>query len=87
MCRKHRPSQEANNSSDGQEIPRILWNPKVYQNVHYSQPPVPIRGQSNFSNFDTNTMHCQPPVTFAQHNVTRFLESTEESHLAQKMTL
>jgi hypothetical protein len=32
------PSWEANSFSATQEIPRILWNPKV----HYSPPPVPV---------------------------------------------
>jgi hypothetical protein len=36
------PSSEANRFSASQEIPCILWNPKVHSRTHKSQPTAPI---------------------------------------------
>ena len=41
------PSSEANQFSASQEIPRILWNPKVYCCIHKCPPPVLILGHTD----------------------------------------
>ena len=42
---QHSPSWKANKFSASQEIPRILWYPKVYYLSHKGPPPVPVLSQ------------------------------------------
>jgi len=48
------PSREAYQFSASQEIPHILWNPKVHHHVYKCPPPVPILGQ-------IDPVHTSPP--------------------------
>ena len=68
-CTEQSPSWEANRFSGSQEIPLILWNPKVHYRVYKSPTPVPILSQldpvhtptSNFLKIHPNIIRPSTP--------------------------
>ena len=44
---EHSPSWETNQFSASQEIPHIVWNPKVHYRIHNSPPHLPVMSHIN----------------------------------------
>jgi hypothetical protein len=56
------PSWASDNPSASQEIPCLLWNPKVHYRVHNSQTLKPILGQ-------INSVHTTTPILILSSNL------------------
>jgi len=68
---QHSPSSETNQFSATQEIPHVLWNPKVHYRIHKFPSPVPILSQINL--LHTPTSH------FPKMHLNIYLTSTPGS--------
>jgi hypothetical protein len=59
------PFLRSHNCADTQELPRILWNPKVHYRVHNSPPLVPILSQ--IDPVHTITCYLRSMLIFSTH--------------------
>jgi len=48
-------AERSNQFSASQEIPHLLWNPKINYRIHMSPPPVPILSQINNANYENQS--------------------------------
>jgi len=84
------PSWEVNWFAASQEIPSILWNPKVHYRTQKCPPPVPILGQATLVHITTyhlqeihpNIIHPSTPTSPQQSLSLRFPHQDPIRHLS-----
>jgi hypothetical protein len=75
-----RPSWEAVSHSCPQELPSILWNPKVHYRVHKSSSLVPILNQWPQS-IPRHPISLRPNFILSSHLFRSFLLSSHQNHM------